>query len=49
MKDAARELLNHVMKCAYCYPRSEKFCLEGLKLHKASNPSIDTKLVRVKK
>ena len=49
MTDPAMALLNHVMKSAYCYPKSEKFCLEGSKLHKASNPSVDTKLVRVKK
>jgi hypothetical protein len=49
MSDAPMALLNHVMKCAYCYQKSEKFCLYGLKLHKESNPSVDTKLVRVKK
>jgi hypothetical protein len=48
MTDPAMVLLNHVMKCAYCYPKSEKFCLYGLKLHKESNPSVDNKLVRVK-
>ena len=48
VSDAPMALLNHVMKRAYCYPKSEKFCLEGSKLHKASNPSVDTKLVRVK-
>jgi len=41
--------LNHLMKCAYCYPKSGKFCLEGSKLHKESNPSVDNKLVRIKK
>ena len=48
MTDPAMALLNHVMKCAYCYPQSGKYCLYGSKLHKESNPSVDNKLVRVK-
>ncbi len=46
MSDPAMALLNHVMKCAYCYPRSEKYCLVGSKLHKESQPSVDSKKVR---
>lgn len=49
MTDPSMTLLNHVMQCTYCYTRSEKYCSEGSKLHKASNPSVDTKLVRIKK
>ncbi len=49
MTDPAMALLNHVMKCAYCYPWSGKYCLYGSKLHKESNPSVDNKLVRVEK
>lgn len=45
----ASDLLNHVMACPDCYPRSERYCVTGKALHIASKPSIDVKLVKKQK
>lgn len=49
MTDPAMALLNHVTACVKCNPHSDKYCAEGKRLHIASNPSVDSKLVKTRK
>ena len=48
VSDAPMTLLNHVMRCAYCYPKSGKYCESGALLHRASNPSLGINAARSK-